>query len=316
MLNSTCLLRLAVPLALALAGCWDKPSAMSAAAAAPPTAPIASPNEVEALRAELVRLRAENEQLRATPAGLAMQVDRALQEGSADKAAAALKQLAERYPTSPEAAESGRRVQAFLAKRRTQEDEAKRMASLGFKGLKVSPVFAPGDLGIALSDTAVAKRWTFDSYGAGWRFTDAEKGHRFLITRLMVNAKGKEPMLPGVAAYAADGDKLVRIGTLRYRFTRWLDYGAFLGTHADFRNEFSHTSRIPFTAAASASEEDLKRRPIYLVATREGCHKRFYERFGQPPHFYLPEGPCASLKPTLALGDFKDGALAVLKRLD
>jgi hypothetical protein len=304
-------------LLLALAGCWNRTADVPVVAAAPPpVAPIDTPNELETVRAELARLRVENEQLRATPAGLVLQIDRALQEGSMERAAAALKQLAERFPASAEAGEAGKRVQAFVAKRRAQDEEAKRVAALGFKGLRVTPVFAPGDLGISLGDTAIARRWTFDSYGDGWRFTDAEKGNRFLITRMMINSKAKEPLLPGLAAYAADGDKLVRLGTLRYRFTRWQDYGTFLGTRADFRNEFSHSSRIPFTAAVSATEQDLKRRPLFIVATREGCHKRFYERFGQPPHFYLPEGPCASLKQTLALGDFQDGALAILKRVD
>jgi hypothetical protein len=309
--NRSHYLAMCLPLVLALAACPDKKVPTPRVLGAAPEA-----GELDALKAEVARLRAENAQLRVTPTGLAMQVDLALQDGSSEKAAEALKQLADRFPSSAEAADAGKRVQAFLVKRRAEDEDAKRLAALGFLGLKVSSVFAPGDIGIALSETGVFKRWTFDSYGEGWRFSDAEKGHRFLVTRMMVNTKTKEPMLPGVAAYVADGAKLVRLGALRYRFTRWQDYGAFLGTHADFRNEFSHVSRIPFTAAVSLPEVDLKRRPIYLVATSEGCHKRFYERFGQPPHFYLPEGACASLKPALAVDDFKDGTLGVIRRLD
>jgi hypothetical protein len=102
---------------------------------------------------------------------------------------------------------------------------------------------------------------------------------------------------------------------MRYRFARWSSYGAFLGTQADYRNEFSHSWKIPFTAAVAISERDLQRRPIYLVATSEGCHERHYERFGQPPVFYSP-GPCNTLKQTLTVEDFKGGALAILKRID
>jgi hypothetical protein len=51
------------------------------------------------------------------------------------------------------------------------------------------------------------------------------------------------------------------------------------------------------------------------VATSEGCHERHWERFGQPPVYYLP-GECKTLKPNLTLDDFKGGTLAVLKRLD
>jgi hypothetical protein len=54
---------------------------------------------------------------------------------------------------------------------------------------------------------------------------------------------------------------------------------------------------------------------VYLVASSEGCHERHYERFGQPPVFYVP-GKCETLKPTLTADDFKTRALTILKRLD
>jgi len=113
----------------------------------------------------------------------------------------------------------------------------------------------------------------------------------------------------------ADGAKLRKLGTLRYRFARWSSYAAFLGTQPDYRNEFSHSWRIPFTAGVLVSDEDLKHKPIYLVVTGEGCHQRMYDRFGQPPVFYQP-GDCKSLKPNLTIEDFKGGGLAVLKRFE
>ena len=43
---------------------------------------------------------------------------------------------------------------------------------------------------------------------------------------------------------------------------------------------------------------------------------RVFERFGQPPVFYMPVEECKSLKPTLTLEDFKGGTLAVLRRIE
>jgi hypothetical protein len=105
------------------------------------------------------------------------------------------------------------------------------------------------------------------------------------------------------------------LGNLRYRFRRWQDFGAYLGTHADFRNDFSHSSTIPFSIGVALGDAESMRRPLYLVATREGCHKRHHDRLVQPPVHYIP-GNCASLKKTLTVDDFKDGSLAVLSRID
>jgi hypothetical protein len=130
-----------------------------------------------------------------------------------------------------------------------------------------------------------------------------------------ISSKARDPSLFGIGAYVADGAKLKRLGQLRYRFARWSSYGAFLGTQAEYRNEFSHSWRIPFTAGVAVSDDDLKKKPIYLVVTGEGCHQRVYDRFGQPPVFYQP-GECASLKESLSADDFKGEALAILKRVD
>lgn len=279
-------------------------------AAAPPDA-----NELVALRAEVERLRKENADLRISPHALAAEVEAAIRAGSDDKAVAAYKQLSDTFPVAAETQEVRRRLEAFQAQRRVQDEESRRIAALGFKALPVTPSFTHEDTAVTLTSSAITRRWTFDSYGEGWRFLDAEKDKKLLVARLNVSSKQKEPNLFGIAAYVADGPKLVRVGTARYRFARWSSFGAFLGTQADYRNEFSHSWRIPFTVGVQVKDEDLKRGPIYLVASREGCNQRHYDRFGQPPVLYLP-GKCDSLKPALVAEDFRDGALALLKRVD
>ena len=176
-----------------------------------------------------------------------------------------------------------------IARQRAAQEEAKRMAALGFKALRTSPYFSHGDTSIGLTATAVVTRWNFDSHGDGWKYLDAEKGRKFVTATVTVRSKSQDPLLFGIGAYVANGAVLTYVGRMRYRFVRWRDYGSFLGTQADFRNDFGYTSRIPFSVGVSVTDEELKRRPLYLVATREGCHRRLYERFGQPPIQYVPE---------------------------
>jgi hypothetical protein len=288
----------------ALAAC--KPSLRNDAAADP---------EVAALRAEVARLKEENEQLRLSPAVLAAEVDNAIRTSNEEKAAAAFKQLSDTFPVAAETAQMRNRLEAFLAQRRAQEEEDKRIAALGFKALPVTPSVSHDDMVLTVTSINLQRRWIFDSWGDGWRFLDAEKDKKLLVARMNISSKAKEPPLFGLAAYVADGGTLRRVGLLRYRFARWSSYGAFLGTQADYRNDFSHSWRIPFSAAVAVSDDDLKHKPIYLVVTGEGCHQRVYDRFGQPPVFYQP-GECRSLKTSLTAEDFRGGALAVVKRLD
>ena len=271
--------------------------------------------ELVALRAEVERLRRENADLRLSPHTLAVEVDGAIRAGNEEKAVAAFKQLADTFPIAAETTEMKKRLDAFMAQRRAQEEEDKRIAALGFKALPVVAGIGGQELSLTLTSVALVKRWIFDYWGEGWRFLDAEKDRRILVARVSLASKHKEPSLFGMAAYVPDGDKLVQLGTMRYRFVRWSSYAAFLGTTADYRNEFSHSWRIPFTAGVSLGEQDVKRGPIYLVATTEGCHKRHFERFGQPPVIYVAEA-CKTLKPQLKADDFKGGTLAVLKRID
>jgi hypothetical protein len=293
-------------------------ASLGLAACKPPakgTAASGESAEVAQLRAEVARLKKENDELRISPFHLAIEVDGAMRANNEEKAVAAYKQLADTFPVAPETGEMKKRLDIFMARRRAQEEDEKRIAALGFKGLPVNASISAQDTALTLSSVSVAKRWIFDSWGDGWRFQDAEKDRKMLIARVNVASKQKEPALFGLAAYVPDGNKLTRLGQMRYRFARWSSYGAFLGTTFDTRNEFSHSWKIPFTAGVSVSEDDLKKRPIYLVATNEGCHSRHWERFGQPPVSYLP-AECGTLKPTLTLDDFKAGSLAVLKRLD
>jgi hypothetical protein len=315
-----------VALLAALAACapadkpWAAPlgAAAKVAATAMPAGVVPVPEtsgDVEALRAEVARLQAENARLRLTPSVMAAQVRAAVEARDGRQAEAALQRLQDTFPYSAELGPASREVKALLATLRAADAEGKRVAALGFKALSARPVFSYQDTELRVFDTSVSRRWIFDSYGSGWSYLEPEKGQRWLTANVAVKSASKDPALFGLAAYAADGATLTQVGSFSYRFVRWIDFGAVLGNHADFRNDFGHTARIPFTVGAALSQQDARRRPLYLVVTREGCHRRRQDRLLQPPLHYVPES-CASLKKTLKVEDFKDGSLAVLKRID
>lgn len=309
---------LCLALLTAMSGCSpsEKPPALPpSSVAATPAALAETDPEVLTLKAEVARLAAENSQLRMTPHALVAEVRAAIAAQDGRAAEAALKRLADNFPFSAELGPATKGVNALLARLQAGEEEKKRIAALGFKALKTRPVFSYKDTELRVFDSSVTRRWTFDSYGDGWRYLDPEKGQRLLTASVSVSSKSRDPALFGIAAYAADGPTLKQVGSFRYRFSRWQDFGAWLGNHADFRNDFSHTARIPFSVGASVTQEDLRRRPLYLVVTQEGCHKRHQDRLLQPPIHYVPQS-CSSLKKTLTVEDFKDGSLAVLRRID
>ncbi len=289
--------------------------------AGPAVAPSHSEGrELEALRAEVARLKAENARLRLTPSALLFEVNAAVRTRDVAKAEAGLKQLTEHFPHSPEVAPARKQVQVLLASVQAADEEAKRVAALGFRALKVNPNFTHEGTTLNVTGAGLTRRWVFDAYGngVGWKYVDAERGQRLLVAKVSVNAKSKDPALFGIGVYQADGAEMKQLGLLRYRFARWSDFGAYLGTHADFGNDFSHSMRIPFSAGAAVPENvtaSTAGKPLYLVATREGCHKRLYDRQIQPPvHYYSTA--CASLKKSLTIDDFKDGSLAVVRRLN
>lgn len=307
-------------LALLAAACG--PAEKSSAPSAPVSTPVAAAGptgsataaEISALKAEIARLKAENAELRLTPAALSAEVDAAVKAGDIDKAMAPLKKLTDKYPSAPEALAATKQLEALVARKKAEQAEAQRLAALGFKALKQSPTYTADDVSIQLSSAAIAGTWAFDSYGSGYRVFEAERGTRFVTARVTVTSKSKDlkdPALFGIGVYTVDGAEMNLVGELRYRFARWDDYGSYLGNDADFRNDFAHSSSVPFSLGAQIEEDKLKR-PLYLVVTSEGCHKRRTERFERPPVSYVP-GECLTLRSKLTVAEFKDGHRQILK---
>lgn len=291
-----------------LAGCQPANNQVSTASSAADSSTLSL--EVVALKEKITKLEADNAELRNTPVILFGELDAAATAGDETKALAALERLKTKYPSSSESAVGAKRVATMVADREKKERESNRIASLGLKALVVNPKFTSDDVTVSVERPRTQKKWVFDAYDSQYRFKEAEKGSSFVTAKISIFSKSKDPRLPGIGVYVSDGAKIKKIGTIEYRFARWDDFGSYLGNNADYRNDFAHSTNIPFSTGVELVDSQIKK-PLYLVATKEGCNTRGEERFRQPPVWYFASG-CATLKDELAIDDFKNEALGIV----
>ena len=282
------------------------------ATTAMPDAASNSATEITGLKAQIARLQQENTELRATPAALLAAVRAA--GNNMSKADEANEILGKKFPDSIEAKQANTLLAQMKSDNDKREAEAKRLAALGFKALKVGAKLAGDEASITLSGVNQTKRWISDAYDSQYHYRDSEKGSAFIVARVKVTSNNKNPSLPGVALYRSEGATLKRVANFGYEFGSWKDYGSYLGNYSDYGNDFAHTNAILMSIGADAELSALTR-PLFLVATKEGCYSRNYERFRNPPVSYVG-GNCSSLKEALEISDFSDGRLALVHRLD
>ncbi|QDO92505.1 hypothetical protein FNB79_00375 [Formosa sediminum] len=72
-----------------------------------------------------------------------------------------------------------------------------------------------------------------------------------------------------------DGE-LKLLGTLGYKFSKWVDYGSYLG------NSFTHTKTTPF----NSDSEYLKRVTTYVILKKQGYFNRIKVDYGNPEVAY------------------------------
>lgn len=311
---------LAASLLLSACGKQEPPVATAAAAGATAkpnaTAPAMSSAEIERLKAENAKLQAEAavlrkqvEELSLTPQVLLKRVTEALAAGKAADARKAGETLDTRFAGSAQAKEAKATLARHELAVAAREAQAKALEARGFYALQ--PQSAPTIMGVTVrvESLQVGGRWQFDVHGDEWHYRDAERAERFVLLRTTLHSTDKSPKLPDVGVYRIDGKKMTRLAQMRYEFRRWSSYGTFIGLHHDFKNDFAHTSAIPFNAAASISDEDA-RKPFAVVVTGELCHERG-STIGQPEVVYRLNYSCSS-KADLNAEDFANGGYRVL----
>ena len=165
-------------------------------------------------------------------------------------------------------------------------DTSKRIKSGTIDKIKPLRFYADSDVRIKFSNFNFQKNYIHDDYGDQYRYNQAERGSIFITSRIKVSAKSKTPTLPIFCAFIDRKDSLQLIGTFKYNFSKWEDYGTFLGNNADFNNDFAHVPTISFNIGLEVELEYLKQGPIYIFALKSPCEIRQEDRFAQPPVKY------------------------------
>ena len=270
--------------------------------------------EYTKLEVEAKGLRATVEELQNTPTNLMATANEQLKSNKKTEAIATLHKLVNKYPSSTEAKEASRIIAEEEKKEREareKEERERREAikkeeqkkALGFKILKENSNVSYGYLDVKFTSVTSGKRWTFDSYDDRYFYRDAERDEIFIIARMSIKSSDKYPKLPPVGVYEYRGGFLHQLEVMDYKFARWQDYGSYLGNYADYGNDFSHTSTIPFSNAATIKKSDFDNSAIFVVMKKEGVFERTYDKYSNPEISYKTTS-YSSMKLTLTVDDF------------
>ncbi len=268
--------------------------------------------QIDNLNAQISNLMTENQELAQTPARRLVEISDLVAKRDEIGAQAALQALKQAYPSSMEVTSAEGLLSSLQTKLREEREAAERQERLGFRALKELRSFEGTGLKLNLSQAQIADKWLFDDYGNAHFYRDATRDNRFVVARVAITANpgNKDPRLPGFGVYTVSGKKLVLLARMEYRFSRWDDYGSYLGNEADFKNDFEYTATIPFTLGAEVAKSDLQK-PLFLLAARTPCMSRLYERFENPPVSY--RGFCDALKGELSLDEALSNTYVLVK---
>lgn len=268
----------------------------------------------DSISRERNELASQIKKLSQTPGRLLGELTALVNEGKIDEAQKALGILQFEFPKSPESAQAYRMVTELRTRLEKQQEQARQLEALGFKALKPSAVTDTGAVKVTMSTPTIGKQFVFDRYGSNYRYRPADRDTRYVVASLSATAKKgvTDPELPGYAIYRPVGKTLRKIDDFDIRFTRWDDYGSYLGNDHDLGNDFAKTSTISFSIGVQVTDEYLSGKPLYIVGTTDGCMKRSYERFSNPPVSY--SGYCTGLADVLSLDDL--AKLNLVRRID
>ena len=312
---------------VALAGCVDQSALDAAEAKAEALQGQASEqikeiaslkDQLAAAKSEQDALRLEIQELSQTPSALLAGVNGAVGKRDLVGAQRVLKVLREKYPAAAESASAVKAVESLAKSIERERLEAERIAALGFKALAVGATVDAGPVKVTIGTPSVARTFVFDRYDGSYHYREADRGNQYVrVSMSATAAKGEsDPDLPGVALYRTEGDRLRRVNQFSIEFSRWQDYGSYLGNYSDYRNDFAKTATIQFSLGAEVPDEVLKQKPLYLVATRKGCHSRGGAQFRNPPVYY--SGSCGALQSSLSINDFAgdEAKVTIVRRMN
>jgi len=190
------------------------------------------------------------------------------------------------FPGTDEAIKSQEYIDNYIKiEKQTADLEAKKKA-LGFKGIKEVSKVKVNDISISVKNTTSGNSFSFDSYGDEYRYIGAEKDEIYIVSKISVTSESKDPNLSPIMLYKLANGQLEYLGMMIYRFSRWDDYGSYLGNDADYNNDFAHTKTISFNCGHAISKNDFNNHAIFVVIHRVNCVFRERNDYGNPPINY------------------------------
>lgn len=266
--------------------------------------------ELEKTKQELTNCSTELADVLNTPDQRILTAKKLFADGNFSGARKEYEEIQSKYPdtdyfktASKELAGLDKAIEKRKIEAEKQRAEEERKKALGFKVLKPSTTVKFGDLSLRFEKVWTGKRWSFDDHGREYSLRDATRGNKHVLVRLSISSESKNPELPPILAYQYFDGKLLLLGTLRYEFRRWKDYGSYLGNYADYGNDFAHSKTIPFNLGFETSEDNLKSGRVYVVMKKTNCFKRENKDFGRPEVQYKM-GDCGA-KSSLEVEDFE-----------
>lgn len=266
-------------------------------------------SDYDKLQVELTECRKTVEELQNTPQVRLTNGQQYLANNDIVNAKQELNALIEKFGGTEEA----KKAQSVLADIEKQEKEKKeaeeRKKTLGFKALSENMSIIVGDVTAKFTTVTTGNRWNFDNYGTESWGRNAERGDIFVLAKLSITSKSKDPQLPPISVYKIDNGQLSLLGTMGYKFARWRDYGAYLGNYSDYGNDFAHSETIPFSCGVTISKNDFDNKAIFVVVKKKNCFNRNYDRFSNPPVSY--QSSSCGIKSTLTVDDFDNDYVVV-----
>lgn len=213
-----------------------------------------------------------------------------------------IKALKSTFPHSKEALECERQNEFIDKMIVAQKAEEERVRALGFKALKANSTMKIDYNTITISGISIGATFTFDSYGDRYFYREADRGNRYVTARMQVYSTSKNPNLPQLAIYTINGDIMKYVDSFVTRYARWEDYASYLGNEADYRNDFSKTSTIPFKIGVEIDSK-ITKSAFAIVIKNQNVLIEQYNRFDNPPKSWTGHAGFAS---TLSMDDFKN----------
>ena len=163
---------------------------------------------------------------------------------------------------------------------------AEKSAGSEYLALKENQIVSDHDLVLSFGKLEKANMMIANRYNERYHTYEPERDEVCITGKVKIKSDTKLPMLPSVVIYKLEDGLLRYVSNMNYYFSRWEDYGTFLGNYTDKGNDFASTEEISFEVGAMIPESEYLNSALFIVVTKECMARRVEERFNEPPVSY------------------------------